>query len=185
MTSIVYLRTLYRIYSKIISMVVTTFVSLFQPARRRAERRQRPQRHTVAAADVRITSEATAAASEQPQRAEERPQNQISRWYSTNKLNNFRILDSNSDLTSTPSTPTSFYEVVQVLPKLSLLPSAASVVRALSPLLTPAWMAANNMAQKAAKNAVKNEEVEIPEQQPPPQPMEAKDVPILSQVRFL
>ena len=93
MTSIVYLRTLYRIYSKIISMVVTTFVSLFQPARRRAERRQRPQRHTVAAADVRITSEATAAASEQPQRAEERPQNQISRWYSTNKLNNFRILD--------------------------------------------------------------------------------------------
>ena len=72
-----------------------------------------------------------------------------------------------------------------MLPKLSLLPSAASVVRALSPLLTPAWMAANNMAQKAAKNAVKNEEVEIPEQQPPPQPMEAKDVPILSQVRFL
>ena len=185
MTSFVYLRTLYRIYSKIISMVVTTFVSLFQPARRRAERRQRPQRHTVAAADVRITSEATAAASEQPQRAEERPQNQISRWYSTNKLNNFRILDSNSDLTSTPSTPTPFYEEVQVLPKLSLLPSAASVVRALSPLLTPAWMAANNMAQKAAKNAVKNEEVEIPEQQPPPQPMEAKDVPILSQVRFL
>ena len=139
----------------------------------------------MAAADVRITSEATVAASEQPQRAEERPQNQISRWYSTNKLNNFRILDSNSDLTSTPSTPTPFYEEVQVLPKLSLLPSAASVVRALSPLLTPAWMAANNMAQKAAKNAVKNEEVEIPEQQPPPQPMEAKDVPILSQVRFL
>ena len=46
-------------------------------------------------------------------------------------------------------------------------------------------MAANNMAQKATKKEiVKNEESEaVPE--PPPQPMEAKDVPILSQVRFL
>ena len=55
------------------------------------------------------------------------------------------------------------------------------MVRALSPLLTPAFMAANNMAQKAAaKKEVKSEEIEVV--QPPPQPMEAKDVPIMSQV---
>ena len=168
----------------------SAFVSLFQPARRRAERRQRPQRHTVAA-DVRIlSSEATATASSTPQaqKGEEslilnRPQNQISRWYSTNKLN-FRLRDSNSDLTNptAPSTPVPFYEEVQPSRLPSLLPSAASVVRALSPLLTPALMAANNMAQKATKKEIfKNEESEaVPE--PPPQPMEAKDVPILSQV---
>ena len=166
--------------------MVTLFCSLFQPARRRAERRQRPQRHTVAA-DVRITSEAAStaaiAASIQREESLNRPQNQqISRWYSTNKINSYGgRRDSNSDLTPTaPSTPVPFYEEADKRP--SLLPSAASVVRALSPLLTPAFMAANNMAQKAAaaKKEVKSEDIEVV--QPPPQPMEAKDVPIMSQV---
>ena len=163
-------------------MVMLFCISPFQPARRRAERRQRPQRHTVASSDL-----AVAAAAASPTREEEslnRPPPQspkdqppISRWYSTTKINWKR--DSNSDLTPTaPSTPVHFYEEVNEK-RPSLLPSAASVVRALSPLLTPAFMAANNMAQKAAKKEVKNEEAEV---QPPPQPMEAKDVPILTQV---
>ena len=159
-------------------------ISLFQPARRRAERRQRPQRHTVASSDLAVAAAAASPIREEeslnrppPQTQSPKDQPPISRWYSTNKINWKR--DSNSDLTPTaPSTPVHFYEEVNEK-RPSLLPSAASVVRALSPLLTPAFMAANNMAQKAAKKEVKNEEAEV---QPPPQPMEAKDVPILSQV---
>ena len=69
-----------------------------------------------------------------------------------------------------------------------LLPSAASVVRALSPLLSPAFQAANNMSQKVlkAKEAVhgglhESDQVVV-EEEPAVHKISPKDLPMMTQV---
>ena len=71
-----------------------------------------------------------------------------------------------------------------------LLPSAASVVRALSPLLSPAFQAANNMSQKVlkAKEAVhgglhESDQVVV-EEEPAVHKISPKDLPMMTQVNY-
>jgi len=71
-----------------------------------------------------------------------------------------------------------------------LLPSAASVVRALSPLLSPAFQAANNMSQKVlkAKEAVhgglhESDQVVV-EEEPAVHKISPKDLPMMTQADF-
>ena len=62
----------------------------------------------------------------------------------------FHLTGSGTVTPTAPSTPTNHCED-QVSKSGITLPSAATVARALSPLLTPAFAAANNMALRASK----------------------------------
>ena len=71
-------------------------------------------------------------------------------------------LASEATPTAPPTPPVDLLEDPLKNPLNGLLPSANSVIRALSPLLTPAFVAANNMSQKVlkAKEAVQGVETQ-------------------------
>ena len=71
-------------------------------------------------------------------------------WITITENISFLFTGSGTATPTAPTTPTNQCED-QVSKTGITLPSAATVVRALSPLLTPAFAAANNMALRASK----------------------------------
>lgn len=196
-----------------------------KPARRREERRQRPQRHTTVVSPSDHTEAVASLVKGESTGGLNRtlhPHLSISRWNSVNKIRaggtstttggdsrrgSIKAFFSKegseaseatplcSEATPTaPSTPVHFFEDekrhqqtqhhVHQQTLNGLLPSPASVIRALSPMLTPAFMAANNMAQKAhrmSRHPVETMTPKVPVQESA-QKLGPRELPMMTQV---